>query len=76
MNSPLAQPRLHQTSSLASSGDEMPAPPTHRSVSDPRVAALHPLADGRGDIATSPTLPTKVEIPRAIASRSQEFLTC
>ena len=64
MNSPLAQPRLHQP--LGSSSDAgIPASPAHRPASDLRVAALNPLADGHGDAATiaaSPALPTKVDI--------------
>jgi phosphate transport system ATP-binding protein len=63
MNSPLAQPRLHQTSSLgSSSNDGMSGAPTHRPVSDSRIAALRPLAGGHGDAATIPTPPTKIDI--------------
>ncbi len=66
MNSPLAQPRFNQTGPPGSSSDDgMPAPPAHRPPSDPRVAALRPLADGPGDIpsiGTSPAQPTKVDI--------------
>ena len=64
MNSPLAQPRLQQISSLGSSSsdDGVPAPLVHRPVSDPRVAALRPLADEHGDADAIPALPTKVDI--------------
>jgi len=66
MNSPLAQSRSQQTTPLGSSDDDgLAASPTHRPASDPRVAALRPLADGQTEhaaIATSPTLPTKVDI--------------
>jgi phosphate transport system ATP-binding protein len=63
MIAPLAQSRSHETrSSAPPSDDAMQATPSNRPAPGPRVAALHPLADGAAAAIAASPLPTKVDI--------------